>query len=510
MFKNATIRTKLACTISFSILIMVIIGGISINSFNSVKEDWTDYLEVVQIKRDHLMEIRSQLGYGGAIHVFKNYVLRGQKKYFDRYEKKADAILASINAYSDVKNLSSVEKDSLQKIKEMVEKYRNASHKTKELLSQGKTTKEIDGVIKINDTPYLNALDLLSIELNKQTNARSEAFSCLVKNTTSLLAIIIPITLILLVIFGFFFVRSVTTALGRAIAMLTNSSTQVAAASGQVSSTSLQLAEGASEQAASIEETSSSMEELSSMTRQNGSNASQADNLMKDVNQVVLKANDSMTLLTTSMDQISKASEETFKITKTIDEIAFQTNLLALNAAVEAARAGEAGAGFAVVADEVRNLALSAAGAARSTADLIEGTVKKVNDGSKLVTSTNEAFAQVAESSQKVGVLVGEISAASREQAQGIEQINKAIAEMDSVIQQNAANAEESASASEEMNVQAEQMKSAVGELMALIEGSGKKEHLYSAPDESSTNHSDRRTLAPPAKKEGIDHLLGN
>ena len=150
----------------------------------------------------------------------------------------------------------------------------------------------------------------------------------------------------------------------------------------QVSSSSQQLAEGTSQQAASIEETSSSLEEMSSMTKQNADNAGQANQLMVEVGKVIDKANDSMGRLTVSMQYITQASEETQKIVKTIDEIAFQTNLLALNAAVEAARAGEAGAGFAVVADEVRNLAMRAAEAAKNTANLIEGSVKRVKDGS--------------------------------------------------------------------------------------------------------------------------------
>jgi methyl-accepting chemotaxis protein len=235
------------------------------------------------------------------------------------------------------------------------------------------------------------------------------------------------------------------------------------------------LAEGSSEQAASIEETSSSLEEMSAMTQQNADNANQANSLMSEANQVVDQANASMGGLTTSMEEISKASEETSKIIKTIDEIAFQTNLLALNAAVEATRAGEAGAGFAVVADEVHNLAVRAADAAKDTADLLEGTVRKVSDGSVLVTQTNEAFARVADSAGKVGELINEIATASSEQAQGIDQAITAVMGQDT--QQNAASAEESASASEEMDAQAEQMQSIVAELVTIVDGSRRDTH---------------------------------
>ena len=277
--------------------------------------------------------------------------------------------------------------------------------------------------------------------------------------------------LIIGILLAFFITRSITGPVNRIIAGMSEGAEQVASASGQVSSSSQSMAEGASEQAASIEETSSSMEEMSSMTKRNAENAGNADGLMKDANHIVTTANASMGQLTKSMEEISKASEETSKIIKTIDEIAFQTNLLALNAAVEAARAGEAGAGFAVVADEVRNLAMRAANAAKDTAALIEGTVKKVNEGSKLVSATNEAFNKVAESSGKVGTLVAEIAQASKEQSNGIDQVNIAISEMDKVVQQNAANAEESASVAEEMSAQAEQLKDYVDELVVLVTG---------------------------------------
>jgi methyl-accepting chemotaxis protein len=270
---------------------------------------------------------------------------------------------------------------------------------------------------------------------------------------------------------AFFITRSITGSIGRVVEGLTEGAYQVASASAQVASASQELAEGASEQAASLEETSSSLEEMASMTKQNAENAGQANALMNKTRQVVEQANGSMAHLTDSMEEISKASEATSKIIKTIDEIAFQTNLLALNAAVEAARAGEAGSGFAVVADEVRNLAMRAAEAAKNTADLIEGTVKKIKEGSEIVQKTNSEFSEVQASSAKMGELVGEISAASGEQAQGIEQISKAVSEMDRVIQRNSASAEESASASEEMSAQAEQMKQFVGELATVVGG---------------------------------------
>ena len=172
-----------------------------------------------------------------------------------------------------------------------------------------------------------------------------------------------------------------------------------------------------------------------------------------------------------AMDETSKASEETQKIVKTIDEIAFQTNLLALNAAVEAARAGEAGAGFAVVSEEVRNLAIRAAEAAKNTAMLIESTVSRVQHGSGLVKKTGEALLQVSGTTSRVDGLLAEIAAASNEQAQGIDQVNKAVAEMDGIVQRNASQAEESASASVELSTQAEETRQYVGELVVLVNG---------------------------------------
>lgn len=215
---------------------------------------------------------------------------------------------------------------------------------------------------------------------------------------------------------------------------------------GQSVDMSFSLSEAASRQAASLEETSSSLEEIASMTKQNAMNTLQANQLMQGAEEEIQNANRFMIELTGSMKEIAGASEQTQKIIRTIDEIAFQTNLLALNAAVEAARAGEAGAGFAVVADEVRNLAMRAAEAAKNTTALTEDIVKKVKSGDQLVSATYKAFRSVTERSAKVVELIDEVAAASQEQSQGVDQLNSAVSEMNDVTQQNAASAEELAS----------------------------------------------------------------
>jgi methyl-accepting chemotaxis protein len=231
------------------------------------------------------------------------------------------------------------------------------------------------------------------------------------------------------------------------------------------------------------------MEEISSMTKQNDQNSTQADNLMKTSLEVIKLAALSIDNVNGSIEEISVASDETSKIIKTIDDIAFQTNLLALNAAVEAARAGESGAGFAVVAEEVRNLAMRSAEAAKVTASLIDEIVQKVHNGKDIVTKTSETFKQVNESSSSVGTIISEITTASNEQSQGIEQITIAISQIDIVTQQNASTAEESASASEELNAQAETIADMLLDLQLLVDG-GKRKSLTDTKNTSFSTDS--------------------
>jgi len=253
---------------------------------------------------------------------------------------------------------------------------------------------------------------------------------------------------------------------------LARGSEQVAAASSQVAQASQQMAEGASEQASSLEEISSSLEEMSSMTRQNAEHSGVVDTLMKHEAQPIFdRIEKRMADMEKNLQETVAASEQTAKIVKTIDEIAFQTNLLALNAAVEAARAGDAGKGFAVVAEEVRALAHRSAEAAKNTQELIGNSVERIQDTKRLYGEIAEAVAKNGEIAKKVTGLVAEIASASKEQAQGVEQINTAVAQMDKVTQAAAANSEESASASEEMSAQARELNDMVITLDQIVRG---------------------------------------
>lgn len=239
-------------------------------------------------------------------------------------------------------------------------------------------------------------------------------------------------------------------------------SDQVASGSKQVSESSIVLSQGATEQASSVEQLTASVEEISSQTKRNAEGANEANILADTARENALQGNNRMKEMLKAMDDINESSGNISKIIKVIDEIAFQTNILALNAAVEAARAGQHGKGFAVVAEEVRNLAARSANAAKETTDMIEGSIKKVEGGTRIANETASALNKIVEDVAKVANLVGDIAVASNEQAVGIAQINQGITQVSHVVQTNSATSEEAAAASEELSSQAELLKEQV------------------------------------------------
>ena len=310
--------------------------------------------------------------------------------------------------------------------------------------------------------------------------------------------VIVAICLVAMgVLLGLLIRNKLTRPIERVIESLSSGAAQVNDASGQVASSSQALADGASQQASSLEESSAALEEMASMTRQNADNAGHANGLMNETEQLVNRGVAVMQRMSGTMEQITASSVQTAKIIKTIDEIAFQTNLLALNAAVEAARAGEAGKGFAVVAEEVRNLARRSAEAARNTSDLIEESSKHADAGVSVSSDMAKDLQGIQVSAGKMATLISEIAAASKEQAQGIDQVNTAVSEMDKVVQGNAAHAEESAGAAQELESQSRDLDATIADLTMIVTGKSGTGTVRERPPEAAKVPSGR--ARPPA-----------
>ena len=349
---------------------------------------------------------------------------------------------------------------------------------------------------------FINTVDRLIEATTKRAENETNKAASVLHLSITITFVLLLFAIILGIFLSVVIVHSIVKPVSSAIEELSAGSKQVAIAANEISGASQGMASGASEQAASLEEISSSLNEITSMTKQTADHARNAETIVQDSVQKAKDSQNAMHRLQDAVAEIQKSSDDTAKILKDIDDIAFQTNLLALNAAVEAARAGEAGKGFAVVAEEVRNLAQRSAESAKKTADLIESSQSSSTHGVELAAETATTIEKIADASNKIASIMSEITSAADEQSRGVSQVNQAIGNMDQVTQANASASEELAASAEELSGQAMSMNKSVGDMIKIVQG---EEEYQKAQAEygakiSSNKITSRHASKKPAK----------
>lgn len=512
-FKLATLGILMSVILILAAAFVVGGAVIIVNDVEKLERTWQDYATGPVEKGIHLSEMETALGYGGMIHQFKNYVLRRTSDRFNKAQKAIQSFNQALAAYQK-SGINPQEEAALKAISGVVEQYASNLLQVEQLVKDGRSTNEIDGIVKVNDNPALDGLDILRKEFIKardlQTLKIEQSTSGIIglaTQNTILTAIILILTILTLLWFTHLrLLRPLNEMISSMKALAAGNSHieipalnrsdeigemakaldvfkdnaqsleemtetiaqathEVTNASQEISSGSMDLSQRTEHQAASIEETSASMAQVSSTVTQNARNAADARKLSMNAREMAEKGQSIVSSAVHAMGEIETSSQKISDIIGVIDEIAFQTNLLALNAAVEAARAGDAGKGFAVVATEVGKLARRSSDAAKDIKDLIATSEDHVADGVKLVDQAGESLSEIVKSVADVTDLISDIAVASKEQANSIQEINVAITNMDEMTQQNSALVEESAAATRALEDQAIFLKQSVAKL---------------------------------------------
>jgi methyl-accepting chemotaxis protein len=474
-----TVGKKIGMGFAAVLVLAVVLAGLGTWQMLSVQSNLGDLVETHIPLTDVVNEIDML---GTEQHLQANMlVLHMEDEHaeeFDRIDKVVDALFEEARAIIQG-DADLVQNGLLRQVDSIAVQHDEFVRQARTVMAAAQANTEIEAIRKQADgledsyATFMGEVDALLAANDREQAQVAQQADATADASVVLFAVLGAAAILVGGAMAFFIARGIIRVLVRIAGALASGAQQAATAAAQVSTASQSLAEGASEQAAGIEEITAGVEEMTSMIRQNSNSATQAKDVAANTLEHTRAGSEAMERMSSAINDIKVGSDETAKIIKTIDEIAFQTNLLALNAAVEAARAGEAGKGFAVVAEEVRNLAQRAGEAARSTAEMIQDSVRNADKGVSITNEVVEGFTQIAEGNRQVNELITEIAAASGEQAQSSEQISTAIGQMDQVTQSNAANAEESASAAEELNAQANELSNMVGELLAMVGGEG-------------------------------------